>query len=148
MLLIGPYGFLIWFLPKGELSVKDTNQLFFWIFNILFSIAAGVAAGFLFSIGNVPNITTVVWIAFGISLAILFLAPVYRFAGRRGCYCAEQYSAPLIIGAALTVVTSIAALAITLNPAFLSVAILVGLGALFFTFTFITFVAYVYCLTR
>lgn len=128
--------------------MKDTNQLAFWLFNIFFSIVAGIVVGYLFSIGNVPNITIVAWIAFGIALAILFLAPVYRFAGRRGCYCAELYSAPLIVGAAGTVILAIAALAITLDPAFISVAVLVGLGTLFFTFTFITFVAYIYCLTR
>ena len=128
--------------------MKDTNQLIFWLFNIFISVIAGIAVGYLFSIGNVPNITTAVWIAFGIALAILFLAPVYRFAGRRGCYCAGLYSAPLIIGAAGTVILAIAALAITLSPASIAVAVLIGLGTLFFTFTLITFVAYIYCITR
>lgn len=129
--------------------MKSKDTIFFWVIDLVVSIGIGILAGYLFSIGDVPNIVISSWIAFAVSLASLLILPALIAVDPSSCEnCKRNYSAGLVLGAAGTLVLSLAALSIQLNPAFLSVVILVGLGAAFFTFTLIALIAYLLCLTR
>ncbi len=86
---------------------------------LVVSVIAGIGLAVIFSLGIIANVTVALWIAFGLSivslLALFALAP---FSGSdelptlQRCFC--TYSRGLIAGTIGTLVTTLAALSLTI----------------------------------
>lgn len=120
---------------------------------LIISIVLGAVVGVLFALGFIPFIVTAAWIAFGISVfALAFLLVAVIVGGATGpnmltrCLCRNIPC--LLAGIIGTLITSIAALSIVLNPVFVSVAALVALGGAFFTLLLIALIDFITCFCR
>ncbi len=118
---------------------------------VVLSVVFGAVIGVLFAFLYIPAITTVAWMAFGLSvlvliftLAAVYLGGLYSHTALARCLC--RNTACLLVGTIGTLITSIAALAIVLNPASIAVSALVALGAFFFALMIIALVAFIQCI--
>lgn len=120
---------------------------------VVISIVFGAIVGVLFAFGFIPNIVTVAWIAFGLSvltLIFLMVAALITASGRT-CILAKVLCTNgicLLISTVASILIALAALAIVLTPAFISVITLVALGAFFvalMTLSLMAFIANIIC---
>lgn len=120
------------------------------ILGVVLSIIFGVVIGLLFSLGFIPFIVTAAWISFGLSVFILgFLLIYVLVAGITKCNalikCLSNNTTCLLVGIIGTLISSIAALAIVLSTEFISVAVLVGIGAFFFALMLTGLIGFINC---
>lgn len=103
---------------------------------IIISVIFAAAVGILYGMGNVPNIETSVWIAFGLGVLTL----VFEFVGvdlasinpETSLYkCLYNEINCLLVGSVGTIVSSLVLLSITLTTTIL-VDVLVAIDAFFF----------------
>jgi len=118
---------------------------------VLTSIAIGVIIGILFALGFIPNIVTAVWIAFGLAVLTLVILVIAVFLAvytesKILSKCLKRHISCLMAGILGTLISALAALSIVLNPAFISVVILVGIGAFFTSLMIISLVLFVLCI--
>ena len=120
---------------------------------IVLSVVFGAIVGVLFAFEFIPNIVTVAWIAFGLSvltLIFLMVAALIAASGRT-CILAKVLCTNgicLLLSTAASILTALAALAIVLTFEFISVIALVALGAFFFammTLALLAFIANIIC---
>ena len=104
------------------------------VIGIALSVIFGIIIGIIFYLGLVPLITTGIWIAFGVAvLALVFLLSSVLFTARVKVFkCLCLSLGALLIGILGTILTAVGALSITLVTGSILIAILIGLGALFF----------------
>jgi len=115
------------------------------------ALLLGAAVGALFYFGFLPGIVPdVARIALRLGvLAIAYVLIAQLFSSLylpnplRDCLCCGI--APLLVGAFGTVVLAIALLSVALVPGNLIFAVLVGLGAAFFTLLIIALIAFINC---
>ncbi len=109
----------------------------------------GIIIGILYYLAFIPSIIVAIWIAFGISILSLIILAIISVFGREKterCVCKNGKCFTIsIIG---TIVTSIAALGITLATGVISRAILIGLGGFFFAFLLVNLTEFLICLTK
>lgn len=118
---------------------------------IIISIIFSVIIGLLFAFGFIPGIVISTWIAFGLSiLTLIFLMLlVLTNAAKpsealKKCLC--NNTACLLTGIFGTIISSLAALSIVLTPEFISVIVLVAIGAFFFMLMIIGLIAIISCI--
>ena len=111
----------------------------------------GAIVGTLFAFGFIPFIGIAVWISLG--LAILFLlilvAGIFLASSERCsavARCVPTNAICLLAGIIGTIILSLAALSIFLIPIFISVIILLALGAAFFAFMVISLISFISCI--
>ena len=118
---------------------------------IVISIVFAAIIAVLFAFGLIPFIVTVTWIAFGLAVLalIILIIGIYSAAlcphnALQKCICRNAICLlAAIIG---TIISAIAALAIVLIPIFISVIILVAIGAFFFALMMIGLIAFISCI--
>ena len=118
---------------------------------ILYSVIFAATIGVLFSLGLIPFIEISTWITLGLSiiLLVLLLAGLYNGVGDScviATRCLRRTKQHLLTGIIGSLVTSLATLSIVLTPIFLSVVILVAIGAFFFMLMITGIVAFARCL--
>jgi len=118
---------------------------------IIISVVFGAIVGVLFAFGFIPFIETAAWIALGLgvfSLIVLiaasFLAGITAPNPLSSCLCGN--AACLLAGIIGTIIASIIALSIVLDPAFISVIALVAIGALFFALMIVGLISLICCI--
>lgn len=122
--------------------------------NCLACIAAvivGVAVGALFYFGFLPNILTIVApivlrlgvLAIAFILTAQILSSLYLPNPLRDCLCGGISC--LLVGAFGSVILAIAALSVALAPFNIIFAVIVGLGALFFTLLLTALISFIRC---
>ncbi|MDQ5983476.1 MAG: hypothetical protein RUMPE_00500 [Eubacteriales bacterium SKADARSKE-1] len=118
---------------------------------ILTSLVFGALVGVLFAFSLIPNIVISVWIAFGLavlSLIILivaaFLASSERYGALVKCLCINGKC--LLAGTIGTIIIALAALSIVLTPVFVSITILLSIGAVFFALMIISIICLISCI--
>lgn len=112
---------------------------------ILLSLILGVGVAILFAQGFITSIVTGLWIAFGIAAAILLTFTILvSVLCVKPFICFKKalqlFGKNVIIGSIGTLVTTLAALSITLIPAATVSLIFVFFAALFLTFTLVSLV--------
>ena len=118
---------------------------------ILYSVVFAAAIGVLFSLGLIPFIEIATWITLCLSviLLVLLLIFLYNNAGY-SCsitsWCLRRSKRHLLAGIIGSLIASIAALSIVLTPIFLSVVILVAIGAFFFMLMITGIINFTRCL--
>ena len=126
------------------------NSVACCIIGVLLSLIIGVIIGILFYLGYIPNITTAVWIAFGLAAfsLIILIAAAFLAVYTNSKYlsrCLKHNIICLIAGIWGTLISALAALSIVLNTNYVSVAILVGISAFFTSLSLIALMIFVLC---
>lgn len=117
------------------------------LLSVVISVFIGIIIGVLFFFAFIPAITTVVWIAFGIAVfALALLLTISAFGGPKAGKCVCANGGCLLAGIIGTIITAIAALAITLTTGVVLIAILIGLGGFFFSLLLISLIGFIDCL--
>ena len=118
---------------------------------VILSIIFGAAIGVLFAFRYIPAIVVSAWIAFGLGVLTLILLTIgVFFAGismpnvLSKCLCLNGTC--LLVGSIGTIIMALAALSISLTPAFISIIVLVALGAFFFALMLISLIATISCI--
>ncbi len=119
---------------------------------LVVSVIAGIGVAVLFSLGLIANAVVALWIAFGISiislLALFALAPFSRadnLPHLQSCLCSHGKN--LIAGTIGTLVTTLAALSITLAVTSTALIIIFFLVGLFLSLLIISIGQFFWCLT-
>lgn len=119
---------------------------------IVISIVFGAIIGVLFAFGYIPAIVTSTWIAFGLAiLTLIFLVSGVLLSGvseqpNALSRCLYKNTTCLLAGIIGTIISTLAALSIVLNPAFVSVITLVAIGAFFFSLMIIALIGFINCI--
>ncbi len=113
-------------------------------------IIFGAIVGVLFALGLIPFITTAVWIVFGIAAAVLlYVMGIVLLSSCDSscnlCCCLKKYLNCLLVGAIGTIISALAALAITLVTTTLLIEILIAIGAFFFAFMLASLILFITC---
>lgn len=121
------------------------------LIGVVISIIVGIIIGILFAFGFIPNIVTAVWIAFGFAvLTLIFLVVAVFLAvyteSKILIKCLKRNISCLLVGIIGTLIFALAALSIVLNPAFVTVVILIGLGAFFTSLMLILLICFILCI--
>jgi len=130
---------------------QQNNSTVCCIIGILIGLIIGIIIGVLFAFGYIPYITTAVWIAFGLaalSLIIIVAAVLLAVStnSKLLAKCLKHNITCLIVGTLGTLISALAALSIELNTAYLSVAILIGIGAFFTSLMLIALIIFILCI--
>ena len=119
---------------------------------LVVSVIAGIGLAVIFSLGIIANVTVALWIAFGLSIvSLLALFAIAPFSGSdelptlQRCFCA--YSKGLIAGTIGTLVTTLAALSLTIAVTSTALIIIFFLIGLFLALLLISIVQFLWCLT-
>ena len=117
---------------------------------IILSVVIGLGISVLFGLSLIPNAIFALWIAFGLSIlsliALLFLIPLAgfnNFSSLKKCMC--EYSKNLIVGTIGTLVTTIAALSLTLTVSTALIIIFFLIGT-FLSLLIISLTQFLWCL--
>lgn len=116
------------------------------------SLILGAVIAVLFYFRFIPNIIALIPIPFWFAIVTLVGLVLIPLLAHRispcalKCVCINGYC---LLGAAVgTLVTTIAAFAIDLDPKYISVTVLVGLGGFFFSLLLIAIIIFIDCLLR
>lgn len=112
---------------------------------LIVAIFLGVILGALAFTGTLTSIATLGWIAFGVTgVTLILLTIIAAFAGNKTGRCVCCYGRCLLTGIVGTFITLLIGIAFTLTG--IALAIVVGVGAIFAIFLFLTFIQFVICL--
>lgn len=118
------------------------------VLSIILSAIIGIIVGVLFFLGNIANIITFVWIAFGISAVSLILLNVVGTSERNKSYCICKNGSCLLLGAVGSMILSLIALGLTLSIGVISIAILIGFLGLFTALTLVSLFTLTLCVVK
>ena len=118
---------------------------------IVISVMFGAIIAILFAFDFIPGIVTSTWIAFGLGVLSLVILVIGVFlAAVTGpnalSKCLSRNTTCFLIGIIGTIISSLAALSIVLDTTFISVIILVAIGAFFFSLMIIGLIALINCI--
>ena len=117
----------------------------------ILGIIVGVIIGIIFSLGYTSLIATGIWIAFGLAtFFLLYILGALLFGLCSGSCsiivsCIRQNLGCLLTGIVGTILTTLAALSVSLDTASIAIILLVGLGAFFFTFLIVGIISFIKC---
>lgn len=113
---------------------------------IILGIIAGAIIGFLTISGIIVGTTVVTWIAFGISFFVLTLLVLLILFGdddTEECICENGLC--LLAGIIGTIILAVSILAVIGIASVVALAVLFGLGGLFFTLMLVSLVRIIIC---
>lgn len=120
---------------------------------LVLGVLFGIIVAILFAFGLIPGITLAVWIAFGIGVLLLLvltgliaIAAKDRANALDKCLCKNGVC--LLISALGTIISTIAALSISLVPYSLLIIALVFIAAAFFGVLVLSFIALLICVIK
>lgn len=117
-------------------------------------IIFGAVIGVLFAFGFIPLIVTAIWIAFGLAVAVLLyvMGVVLLNCCDSSCNglscCLNKNIGCLLAGSIGTIISALAALAITLDITVISIITLIAIGAFFFAFMIVSLIYFIKCVVR
>jgi len=118
---------------------------------IIFSIVLGAAIGVLFALNLIPNITTALWIAFGLAVlnlvslaAGLRTASIFKKTPLARCLCCRGDI--FLAGIIGTIITALVALSIVLVTTAIPIIILIAFAGFFTALMFTQHVLILSCL--
>jgi len=112
------------------------------------SIVIGIIVGILFAFEFIPGIETAAWIAFGLGVLglIILVAAVFvavSTESRALTRCLQLNVNCLLTGIWGTILSGLAALSIELTPGSILIAVLVGIGAFFFSLMIVSLILFI-----
>lgn len=129
----------------------NINHQVFNTLVIIISIFFGIIIGVLFVFGQIPFITTGLWIEFGLAVLALIILISGLFSSarhnRNGLpLCFQRSTTSLLTGVAGTIITAIIALSVDLDPSSILDIILVSVVSFFFAFTLFNLIFLIICI--
>ncbi|MHB1152624.1 MAG: hypothetical protein ACYCWE_18130 [Eubacteriales bacterium] len=129
----------------------NINNRIFNTLAIIMSVFFGIIIGVLFVFGQIPFITTGLWIEFGLAVLVLIILVSGLFTAalhNRNCLplCFQRSASSLLSGITGTIITAIIALSVDLNPLSILDIILVSVVSVFFSYTLFNLIFLLFCI--